>query len=49
MKMKNLIILGLSLVLLSCSNKDKITGKWERVGDEYQGLRINTSHLEKNI
>ena len=43
--MKNLILGIVISILFSCNSQDRIVGKWERIGDEYQGLRVEVNQI----
>ena len=43
--MKKLIYGTLIIFLFSCNKQDKIIGKWERIGDEYKGLRVEVTQV----
>ncbi len=45
------LIFGIGLIFLfSCNKKDRIIGTWERMGDEYKGLKVEVTQVgEKYI
>jgi hypothetical protein len=40
------LILCTSIFLFSsCQRPDKLVGKWERIGDQYEGLQLEVSQI----